>query len=70
MITEVDEKYKIVDNKYQWFLYARTPIEETSIDGLTIRTLNHNFTPIAALDYDTNPDTSIGNLTQLFSALS
>ncbi|KAH7836413.1 hypothetical protein Vadar_000954 [Vaccinium darrowii] len=48
-VQPVPLQHKIIENEYQWILYARTPIEETPVDGLNIRSLTYNFTPFENL---------------------
>ncbi|KAI8563696.1 hypothetical protein RHMOL_Rhmol03G0129200 [Rhododendron molle] len=48
-VGQTPEKYRFVENKYQLAINARTPVEEIQIDGLTLRTMTYNFTPITAI---------------------
>ncbi|XP_058200955.1 replication protein A 70 kDa DNA-binding subunit D-like [Rhododendron vialii] len=48
-VTATPEIFRVLENKNQLAINARTPVEEMQIDGLTMRTIKYNFTPIAAL---------------------
>ncbi|KAH7867551.1 hypothetical protein Vadar_034805 [Vaccinium darrowii] len=41
--------HRVIDNDFQWLLYARTPIEETVVEALSIRALKYNFIPLGQL---------------------
>ncbi|KAG5535836.1 hypothetical protein RHGRI_023565 [Rhododendron griersonianum] len=43
------EMFRFLENKNQLGINARTPVEEIEIDGLTMRTMKYNFTPITSL---------------------
>ncbi|KAG5544391.1 hypothetical protein RHGRI_016969 [Rhododendron griersonianum] len=43
------EMFRFLENKNQLGINARTPVEEIEIDGLTMRTMKYNFTPINSL---------------------
>ncbi|KAG5561562.1 hypothetical protein RHGRI_004567 [Rhododendron griersonianum] len=43
------EMFPFLENKNQLGINARTPVEEIEIDGLTMRTMKYNFTPITSL---------------------
>ncbi|KAH7846156.1 hypothetical protein Vadar_010559 [Vaccinium darrowii] len=46
-VDKLDVQHRFVDHCFQLKISARTPIQAKLIDGLTIRTLKFNFTPIA-----------------------
>ncbi|KAG5564858.1 hypothetical protein RHGRI_000901 [Rhododendron griersonianum] len=48
-VGQTPEKFRFLENKYQLAINARTPVEEIQIDGLTLRTMRYDFTPITAI---------------------
>ncbi|KAG5552505.1 hypothetical protein RHGRI_010554 [Rhododendron griersonianum] len=63
-VGQTPEKYRFLENKYQLAINARTPVEEIQIDGLTLRTMRYNFTPITAISQVrvTDPKIEVGPL--------
>ncbi|XP_058186447.1 replication protein A 70 kDa DNA-binding subunit B-like [Rhododendron vialii] len=48
-VSPTPEMFHFLKNKNQLGINARTPVEEIEIDGLTMRTMKYNFTPITSL---------------------
>lgn len=46
-VNRLDVQHRFVDHPFQLKISARTPIQAKLIDGLTIRTVKFNFTPVA-----------------------
>lgn len=64
VINNTPAQHQVIDNDYQWVLYARTQIEEVKVKPLSIKTLKYNFVPLANLAKYTKSREGIGiNLT-------
>ncbi|KAG5537862.1 hypothetical protein RHGRI_025084 [Rhododendron griersonianum] len=55
-VTKTLEIFRFLENKNQLAINGHTPVEEIQIDGLTMRTMQYNFTPISALPQIKQPD--------------
>lgn len=62
-------EHRVIDNDYQWLLYARTPIEEIVVETLCIRALKYDFVPLAQISNHANSGTGIGICSDLFQIL-
>ncbi|KAG5549907.1 hypothetical protein RHGRI_015021 [Rhododendron griersonianum] len=58
-VGQTPEKSRFLENKYQLAINARTPVEEIQIDGLTLRNMRYNFTPITDISQVRVPDPKI-----------
>lgn len=59
-VGKLRDNYRFTPKFHQLVINARTPVEEIKIDGLSIRTLQFNFTPIAALSTIDDRGSTIG----------
>ncbi|KAH7861756.1 hypothetical protein Vadar_030423 [Vaccinium darrowii] len=46
MVQEIPTRHKIIESPNQWILSERTPIEEATVDDLSVRNLKYNFMPL------------------------
>ncbi|KAH7867544.1 hypothetical protein Vadar_034691 [Vaccinium darrowii] len=61
-VDKVDIQHRIVAHKFQLIITARTPIEAKQIEGLTIRTLDFNFTTLIDIQNTLDGDQKIDAL--------
>lgn len=59
-VTATQENFRFLEQKNQLTISARNPVREMTIDGLTLRSIKYNFTPIIALTEVTDPDPNLG----------
>ncbi|KAH7851549.1 hypothetical protein Vadar_013226 [Vaccinium darrowii] len=45
-VQEIPTRHKIIESPNQWILSERTPIEEATVDDLSMRNLKYNFMPL------------------------
>lgn len=62
-------EHKIIENPYQWILYARTPIEATPVEGLNVRSLNYNFTSLGDLADHSQPGETVGTMLKFMNMI-
>ncbi|KAH7862501.1 hypothetical protein Vadar_005743 [Vaccinium darrowii] len=58
----IPQLFRYLVNPYRLTLCAKTPIEETQIDGFTMRSLKYNFTQLADLEKMPDTDAKLSNL--------
>lgn len=61
-VNKIKDMYRFLPKQHQLVISARSPVEEIKIDGLSIRSLQYNFTPIANLGSIQEGTETIGNI--------
>ncbi|KAH7842385.1 hypothetical protein Vadar_004713 [Vaccinium darrowii] len=54
MVRKTPTQYRVIDNDYQWFIYARTRIEENPAKILNIDCAKYNFVPLRQIQKHKN----------------